>query len=324
MTARSYRDWIPLRVTVGTEISVDWCCHPEPRCAEPFFDQTLERCMKRPFNRLYRYRTPISELERWAAESPGIAPSGFIFHVSRCGSTLVSNLLGDLDRSLKLSEPSPLDFLARLRTRWPQIPEEQQIVWMRAMLSALAQQGAPEQRSLVVKLPAWNSADIPLYRRAFPETPAIFVYREPVEVLVSALRERPADFIPGTLPLDRLRLTFPQAVSMAPEEYVAHVLAHLYEAGIRFHDPKQMLLVNYRQLPDAIENAIAPFFDLDLEAAERSQLRAQTGIHAKHRRPFAEDSVQKQASAAEAIRSVAQQRLQPLYAELEMLRSSSS
>jgi hypothetical protein len=52
------------------------------------------------------------------------------------------------------------------------------------MVAALGQARAGETR-LFLKLDCWHMRDLPLFRRAFPNTPWVFLYRDPVEVLVS-------------------------------------------------------------------------------------------------------------------------------------------
>ena len=40
-------------------------------------------------------------------------PSGFIFHMSRCGSTVISQMLAALAEHVVVSEAGPIDALAR-------------------------------------------------------------------------------------------------------------------------------------------------------------------------------------------------------------------
>jgi len=65
------------------------------------------KTLNTPFNQLFCDRTPLAALGDYAASNPGIAPDGFIFHVSRCGSTLVSQMLAALPDSIVLSEAGP-------------------------------------------------------------------------------------------------------------------------------------------------------------------------------------------------------------------------
>ena len=50
----------------------------------------------------------MSDLLDQAAAEPGIDPTGFIFHLARCGSTLVSQMLAALPEHIVLSE-APAD-----------------------------------------------------------------------------------------------------------------------------------------------------------------------------------------------------------------------
>jgi hypothetical protein len=51
---------------------VDWCYLGEKRFTEPFFDDTINRCLRHPFNALFRHQPPIRRLEEWGHAQPGI------------------------------------------------------------------------------------------------------------------------------------------------------------------------------------------------------------------------------------------------------------
>ena len=53
------------------------------------------------------WETDLQDLLDEAGQG-GLAPAGFIFHIGRCGSTLMSRVLASSDRVLCLSEPSAL------------------------------------------------------------------------------------------------------------------------------------------------------------------------------------------------------------------------
>ena len=87
--------WLP----IGTswwhdQLYIQWSYFGKQRLREPFFQGSVQRCLFKPFNQLFRYMTPITSLPDWLQDYPGLRPSGFIFHMSRCGSTLVSQMLG--------------------------------------------------------------------------------------------------------------------------------------------------------------------------------------------------------------------------------------
>src|SRR6185369_5327085 len=129
----------------------------------------------------------------------GIAPQGFIFHMSRCGSTLVSRMLGSLPRSIVLSEAGPIDSVLRAGFRAPSLAEAEHVSWLRGMVSALGQRRAPDDNRLFIKFDSWSIVYLGLIERAFPEVPWLFVYRDPVEVMVSQMLRRGAHFVPGVI-----------------------------------------------------------------------------------------------------------------------------
>src|SRR5947207_1604841 len=83
--------WIPARlIWPDGQPRVDWCYLGRETFCDPFFDQTIGECLRVPFNLLFSHRTPMEVLGQWHDMRPGLQPTGFIFHMSRCGSTLIS------------------------------------------------------------------------------------------------------------------------------------------------------------------------------------------------------------------------------------------
>src|SRR5258706_11514250 len=125
MNAAQLEGWTPIRVYWGQSgPMVDWCYLGNTRFTDPFFDQTIERCFRRPFNLLFRHQTSIEVLgERWALQ-PTWTPAGFIFHMSRCGSTLISQLLSSLSNSTVISEASVVDTVLHSNFRHPVISDD--------------------------------------------------------------------------------------------------------------------------------------------------------------------------------------------------------
>jgi hypothetical protein len=51
--------------------------------------------------------------------APGTAPAGLIFHVARCGSTLISQLLRTHDKLVVYAEPLPFNEILLPPHQWP-------------------------------------------------------------------------------------------------------------------------------------------------------------------------------------------------------------
>ena len=98
-------DWIPCELTTAGQRSLVRWIHPgaKPLFTEPFFRQTIDALVQA--NAVQKL-TPLGAL---AEVAPTKAPAGFIFHVSRCGSTLVSRSLAGIPRHRVVSEPAPVN-----------------------------------------------------------------------------------------------------------------------------------------------------------------------------------------------------------------------
>src|SRR3989344_1195398 len=81
-----------------------WCL-PDGAPTEPFHDEYLSRCWRSAtLNQLFSPRTSLKALAACAQRVPRAQPAGFIFHLSRCGSTLLSGCLSELDEAAVFSE----------------------------------------------------------------------------------------------------------------------------------------------------------------------------------------------------------------------------
>lgn len=307
------RGWTPARVGWdGSGPEVEWCYTGEEPFTDPFFEQTLDRCVhRRPFSLLFRPRTPMDAL---AEGRPGLEPSGFIFHASRCGSTVVTQMLASSTRNLVLSEPRTVDSVLRLP-----VPETQRIDWLRSLVSTLGRPSRAETR-YVLKLDAWSVLLLPIIRRAFPQTPWIFLYRDPVEILVSQLLHRGAHMVPGALSPALFGLEAAAVAAMAPEVYCARVLGAICEAALEREDERAMF-VEYRELPGAVLDPIASLFGIDPSRAERTRMKAAAKRDAKNPvLAFEDDTAEKRVSATAAVREAVEQWVAEPYRRLEEAR----
>ncbi|MCX6982622.1 MAG: sulfotransferase family protein [Verrucomicrobia bacterium] len=318
------RGWLPVSISKFTpEPVVDWCRFGTRRFTESFFDHTAEGALRDPFNLLFRHKTPLDTLLDVQREIPGMQPAGLIFHMSRCGSTLVSQMLAALPGHIVLSEPPPVDSI--LRTDRRGASDEQRIAWLRAWMSAASQPRNGEER-LFVKLDAWHTFDLPLLRRAFPGTPWIFLFRNPVEVMVSAMKEPGGHLVPNPFDLHTAGIALADAQHMSQAEYIARALAALLRTALEHIVPLGGKALEYPRLPDAVFTEIAPHFNLTLTAGQIEAMNAKTAFHAKAavqtgtpQLPFEPDAQSKQKEAGDELRALCAMHLDPLCARLRAL-----
>ncbi len=240
-----------------------------------------------------RAASGIEELVEWAAARPGLAPTGFIFHMSRCGSTLISQMLAAVDANRVMSEAPALDDVLRVS-----------VESLRAVMSALGQASCGERR-LFVKWDCWQTHQMASIRRVFPATPAIFLYRDPVEVLVSQMRNPGMWTVPKELDTE------------GREVHIAQLLAGICRAALA----QNAVLVNYSELPQVVYDGL---FGVKWTAEEIAQMTAAAAFDAKTPSfEFAADGEEKRRAASPRVMGAAEL-VRPLYEELERRRVSKS
>ena len=313
--------WLPVRASWQyNQLYMHWSYFGDRPLREPFFENEIHRGNFKPFNRLVRYSTPIGKLGDWLREHPALPPNGFIFHMGRCGSTLVSQMLATLAGSLVISEPDPVDEVLRARRTRPNLSEAEQVLWLTWIIGALGQPRTGGESHYFIKLNSWHTSALPLFRRAFPGVPWIFVYRDPVEVIVSQLRMPGLQMIPGTLDPAQFGVEFSDRIQK-PEDYCARMLAAICQPILDRAVKDRILLVNYRELPEAVWAAIAPHFGVDISADDRATMAATAHYDAKiPNTQFTPDVENKQQEATAAMRTAAEERMGEMYRRLEALR----
>jgi hypothetical protein len=313
-----FRGWIPVRsFWRENRAFVDWCYLGKERLTEPFFDDSILKRFRQPFNLLFRHQTPIEFLGELNEFSAGLKPTGFISHLSRCGSTLVSQMLAALEQNIVISEASPIDFVLRTGN----IAEETRIEWLQWTINALGQKRNSEEENYFIKFDSWNTLELDLVKRAFPDVPWIFLYRNPVEIIVSHIRQRGAQMIPGLIKEILPDLSFEKSLRMLPEEYCARVLGKICKSALESIKSNEGLPVNYTELPDAVNEKILKHFNVELTEIDIEKMLAAASFDAKN--PglnFSADTEKKKKEASVAAIRAAEKFVNPFYEELENIR----
>jgi hypothetical protein len=310
--------WLPVDLArhEGQDLAT-WAWFGRRRLTEPFFADSVRRALRQPFNRLFSFRTPLTDLEPWSRL--GLRPDGLIFHMSRCGSTLAAQMLGGPEAHIVVSEAAPIDAAVQWARARPGMDDAAQVALLRATVGALGQVRTAGERRYFVKLDSWHALALPLFRRAFPDTPWVFLYRDPLEVMVSQARQRGMQMVPAFVPPSLYGLNLPGGVP--DEDYWGRVLAAIGQAALDGYAGGGGLLVNYAQLPGAVHTQILPHFRVVCSEAERAAMDRTALRDAKA--PgfvFTPDSDAKRRTATAAVRAACERRLGEVHARLERLR----
>jgi hypothetical protein len=309
--------WIPVDVRLTPPpAAVTWL----PIGAEPFserlFDETVARCRA---GGVLPARVTDLEALRAAAVEDGPEPTGFIFHMSRCGSSALASCLRALRSSVVIAEPLPVNQFLFAPERC--FADGARHLLLRGLIRAMGRRPPPadpgNKGRYFVKFTSWNVLWSGLIREAFPGVPGLFVYRDPVEVMVANLRRpggwmrrRDAPAVAAALagvPVD-------EAVRLSPEEYGVRVLARLCSAALApasapFH------FLDYRELGPAALPGVLQHFGVTPTAMELAAMAEALRVDAKdpeRKRRFEPDSQAKQAQASPGLRALAEEWLADL------------
>ena len=267
--------WFPIGYR-ARDRSLHWCL-PVGHATQPFQDQYIEACLQsRPINQLIRPRTTIAPLVEGPERIAGPAPTGFIFHLSRCGSTLVAGCLAELDDTSLLSEPPLLTDLlldasltdAQKRQALPQLIRLQAAPF-------------PGRDRAIVKWNAWDLFAEPLIRVACPGVPRLLLFRDPEEILASHARS-PGRHMAGDPSLAHLHPAF---VARADADMLAgrlRVLDALMSAMARSAEAPGSWLLDYAQLDRSRLAGICRHFGLAPDAEALARMAARAERHSKH------------------------------------------
>lgn len=303
------KGWLPVdAVVVDGRPGLWWMDLSGVSLTEPFFQQTVDRARVNGSVRgeLFTEFDVLLQLEK---SLDSVEPTGFIFHSSRCGSTLVANACRAIAGSIVLSEANAIDkMIARFITDSDGIKESLYSVFLRGVVHALGQRRGNEQH-LFIKFACCSFAQIDRITRIWPRVPWIFLYRDPIETIVSNL----ADVPPWLKDDDRRVLASITGASanavaeMSLEELCARTIGSLYSKAHRLAN-ENCLLLNYNQLSVPVLSSVLDFFEVSPSTAELEAIARASGVYSKEvsgTRSFVADAGAKQKLASDRVREMA-------------------
>ena len=310
--------WLPVdAVVVDGRPGLLWMEMSGIDVAEPFFLQTVERARRE--NRAKRF-TEFDVLLQLEKQLDSVPPTGFIFHSSRCGSTLVANACRAVSGSIVLSEANAIDkLIARFITDADNpVKESLYSVFLRGVVHTLAQRRAAGARHLFIKFTCCSFAQLERIRRIWPNVPWLFLYRDPIETIVSNMSDVP----PWLMDNDRrvLASIIGDDSEMSLEELCARTIGSLYSTAYKLADANSMLL-NYKQLSVPVIANVLNFFKVDLSTEELETIARTSEVYSKQgTRAFVADTDTKQRLASDLVREMSERWASEPYRLLEQKR----
>jgi len=297
---------------------IDWCA-PCGAATQAFQDQYISHCQQQLLNQFIRPRTSLQRLASASFASPAPEPAGFIFHLSRCGSTLISGCMAEIDGANVLSEPPAMTEImldANLDCAL-------QITAIKQLLHA-QYLAMPHQPQLIIKWNAWDILRWQMIRTAWPEVPVVLLVRDPVEIMASHARQvgrhmagdpSMAQFHPVFCASTHTRKSGDACFDLLARR--VDVLGELLrQMQIAARDP-QVMLVDYAELDAQKMLQIAEFFQLSVSVESQSRISARMQYHSKEPgQKFHSDSAQKREYLDSQARRYILDQLFALYQQL--------
>jgi ribosomal protein L16 Arg81 hydroxylase len=313
--------WLPIRLDPSAE-TVQWLDLENRTLKEPFLHQTV-RQYKAEHPLAKTKTTSIRTLEEIKEDLP---PSGFIWHISRCGSTLLSNALRTIPGTTVLSEPQPINSLlasSAILDSAMNGPDNAAYrdALLKGLIRAYGRRRLGNEKALVIKFSSWNILQISTVRRLWPTVPCIIIVRDPVEVTVSCIEEAPGwlqwkeqkDTVKSLLGWDVETLS-----TMSDLTFCAKVIGEFLRCAATAANTGCQIL-DYKDLtPDRVLD-VARLFGIETPSDEVDAIRASFAIYSKDgrgQRAFADDGDFKQAKATDELRNEVHEWAQETYEDV--------
>jgi len=282
IAGEAVKDWIPVKLQPEADnLLCRWLFVGKKNFTEPFFDDTISACRMLPQNgHLKRSMSSTDILSDWTKEMDIIEPTGFIFHISRCGSTLISQLLGVQSSNIILSEVPFFDALLRYGKKHDCMTGI--LPQLKAAIGLYGIKRNDVQQQLFIKTDSWHIHFYKELRALYPAVPFFFLYRKPDEVIRSQQKKRGMQAVPNVLEANIFGFDKEHISTVPLDEYMGMVIESYLAAFLEIlQQDKFTHAVNYHDGAMQIVEKIAAVTGLSISDAERLLMQDRSGFHAK-------------------------------------------
>lgn len=300
------------------EHRVHWLRTAGSEFHDPLFTTTVNRILMRSQRRAM-LTTGIDALLRQGSREEHVCPSGFIYHLGRCGSTLLSNMLKVGREHFVLSEPdlpvSAMLFKPGLcsEAQWEELTQ--------ASIRTFGGIALLTSKRFFIKFVSIETMAIPLIRKTIPNVPEVFLYRDPIEVTMSMIA-RPV--LPWLLWENLTGVPVMAAIERPLAELTARIVGRILDAMCSYVR-EDTLLLNYSQIDTTTPKLVLSHFRAQVSPSLSERMARELDFYSKDRnrsQSFVADSEKKQQSASLLIRDVVTEYAMKSYRKLEQLRTS--
>lgn len=274
-------NWIPIKlIEKENEVYFEWIYFSDIPFADPFFEETIAKCRSHSYNsKSFKLISTTENLIDWSKELDFVELKGLVFHVSRCGSTMLSQSLATSSENIMVSEAPIIDQILRSDA----FDADTKSVLLESVVRLYGQKRFSEQKNLIIKLDAWSIFKASYLRSVFPEIPFALLYRNPGEVLRSHQKMAGMHMVPNIIPSSVFGITSKEIQEVSFQQYQALVLEKYFQGFLDFYGiDNKVIMLNYNDgMKNVIERFIS-FIDVDFSESEINLMLERLKKHSKN------------------------------------------
>jgi hypothetical protein len=170
-----------------------WLTREDEGFRLPFFeDGAMKSLTVNSRKQNFKSISSLELLPYLAAECKDQVPDLIVFHSLRCGSTLLSQLLAAIPTHKILAEVPFFDKI--LQRILPTVT-----ALLQAAIRIYGGSVHLPEKKIIIKTDSWHLAYYDPYRKLYPDTPVLLLYRNPTEVMASKVKKTAMHAVPGLL-----------------------------------------------------------------------------------------------------------------------------
>lgn len=227
---------------------------------EPFFDETITLLKAKKGSSRFISCTSLHFLLALETPLKTITPQSFIFHVSRCGSTLLSQALSTEKSHIVVPEAPIFDQILRMQEQDKNLSEIEVEKIFKKVVEWYGQDRTNAYQRYFIKLDSWHIHFYERLRNWFPETPFYFLTREPHAIITSHIKRRGIHAIPNYINPLLLNISISAAHYENFNHYTELVINNFYQKNIAVLKHKHPLNYFY-DYSFGIKNMLYHFWD---------------------------------------------------------------
>jgi hypothetical protein len=255
-------------------------------------------------------------------------PTGFIFHMSKCGSTLMSRVLEQAASIQVIKEPTPLheNLWQYLTRHWQQevTASQENLRIVRNIIQLLGRPRHATQKAYFVRFRSWNIAFSKIIQQAFPQSASLFMYREPTHVMASILN-KPTTGLPRLNDCGAAAYITGQSQAalqaMSALDYFTLFYQHYLELGLQLCDQHQAHCLNYKHMkPENLTKILQDTWQYQASDTDLTRMQAQFSVYSKDdsgKINFISDASEKQKQVTAEMQANSDRYLSGLFQTLE-------